>query len=158
MARVQVRDTELHVVDRGGGPVVLLVHGFPLSHRMWESQIAALSDRSRVIAPDLRGFGESAPLRNTEDVLTMEQFADDLAAMLTVLGVGEPVVFCGLSMGGYIAWQFWRKYASRVRALVLCDTRAVAASRLTAFGSAAGRRCQSFSARDISGPQRRYTH
>jgi pimeloyl-ACP methyl ester carboxylesterase len=126
MARVRVRDTELHVVDRGSGPVVLLVHGFPLSHRMWESQIAALSDRSRVIAPDLRGFGESAPLRNGEVVLTMEQLADDLAGLLEALGVSGPVTYCGLSMGGYIGWQFVRRHRQRLRALILCDTRAAA--------------------------------
>jgi 3-oxoadipate enol-lactonase len=58
--------------------------------------------------------------------VTMGQFADDLAAMLDVLGVNEPIVYCGLSMGGYIALQFWRKYADRLRGLVLCDTRAAA--------------------------------
>ena len=52
--------------------------------------------------------------------------ADDLAALLDALGIGEPVVVVGLSMGGYVAFQFWRKHAGRLRALVLCDTRAVA--------------------------------
>ena len=56
----------------------------------------------------------------------MAQLADDLAGLLDALEIDEPVVFCGLSMGGYVAWQFWRKHAGRVRALVLCDTRAVA--------------------------------
>ena len=56
----------------------------------------------------------------------MEQFADDLAALLDALAIGEPVVYCGLSMGGYIAFQFWRKYAERLRGLILCDTRAAA--------------------------------
>ena len=55
--------------------------------------------------------------------VTMEQFADDLAGLLDALGIREPVVFCGLSMGGYIAFQFWRKYAARLRGLMLCDTR-----------------------------------
>ena len=58
----------------------------------------------------------------------MEQFADDLAALLDGLGIGEPVVVCGLSMGGYIAFQFWRKHAARLRGLILCDTRANADS------------------------------
>jgi 3-oxoadipate enol-lactonase len=56
----------------------------------------------------------------------MDDFADDLAAMLDALGVDAPIVYCGLSMGGYIAFQFWRKYAARLRGLILCDTRAVA--------------------------------
>jgi pimeloyl-ACP methyl ester carboxylesterase len=77
----------------------------------------------RIIAPDLRGFGHSPA---SGEKVTMEQFADDLAAFLDGLGVREKVVLCGLSMGGYIAFQFYRKYASRLRGLVLCDTRAVA--------------------------------
>lgn len=47
--------------------------------------------------------------------VTMEQMADDLAGLLSTLQVTEPIVFCGLSMGGYVAWQFWRKYPSRLR-------------------------------------------
>jgi pimeloyl-ACP methyl ester carboxylesterase len=89
---------------------------------MWRSQIDAFRDTHRVIAPDLRGFGQSAV---TEGTVTMEQFADDLAALLDALGVKEPVVLCGLSMGGYVAFQFFRKYRSRVRGLILCDTRAI---------------------------------
>ena len=56
----------------------------------------------------------------------MAQFADDLAALLDALGISEPVVLCGLSMGGYIAFQFWRRHAARLRGLILCDTRAAA--------------------------------
>ena len=56
----------------------------------------------------------------------MEQYADDLAELLDALGINEPIVLVGFSMGGYIAWQFVRKYADRLRALVQCDTRAVA--------------------------------
>jgi pimeloyl-ACP methyl ester carboxylesterase len=77
----------------------------------------------RVIAPDLRGFGRS-PARG--EIVTMQQFADDLAALLDGLKIEEPIVLCGLSMGGYVALQFWRKYAARLRGLVLCDTRAAA--------------------------------
>jgi pimeloyl-ACP methyl ester carboxylesterase len=59
-------------------------------------------------------------------MVTMDDFAADLAAWLDGLGIGEPVVFCGLSMGGYIAFQFWRHFATRLRGLVLCDTKATA--------------------------------
>jgi pimeloyl-ACP methyl ester carboxylesterase len=78
-----------------------------------------------VIAPDLRGFGASG---SGEGPVTMEQFADDLEAILFVLGVVGQVTLVGLSMGGYIAWQFLPKYRHRLRALVLCDTRAAADS------------------------------
>ncbi len=123
MKKVPVHGADLATVDQGSGPPVLLVHAFPLDHSMWDAQIAALASRHRVIAPDLRGFGQS-PV--SEGTVTMEQFADDLAGLLDGLGVSEPVVYCGLSMGGYIGWQFYRKHPARVRAMILCDTRAVA--------------------------------
>jgi 3-oxoadipate enol-lactonase len=125
MKTVQVHGVSLAAVDRGSGRPVLLVHGFPLDHSMWDAQISALAGHCRVIAPDLRGFGRSEV---TDGTLTMEQFADDLAGLLDALGVAEPVVYCGLSMGGYIGWQFYRKYASRLQGMILCDTRAIADS------------------------------
>ena len=114
--------TTLSIADTGQGPPILFVHGFPLDHTMWRQQIAELSRDHRCIAPDLRGFGQSSVTAGT---VSMDQFADDLAALLDALGVTEPVVLCGLSMGGYIAWSFVRRHATRLRALVLCDTRAV---------------------------------
>jgi len=119
------------VVDEGSGPCVLFVHGFPLDHGMWRPQIDALCDSHRVIVPDLRGFGATD---TTEGTVTMERFADDLAELLDALGVREPVTLCGLSMGGYIAWQFWRRHAKRLAALVLCDTRAAPDSPEAARG------------------------
>ena len=118
-----VNGIELAYVDRGQGPPILLVHGFPLDHTMWNAQIEALASRHRVLAVDLRGFGRSGV---TEGTVTMRQFADDLAALLDGLSITDRIVFCGLSMGGYVAWQFWRNYTRRVRALILCDTRAIA--------------------------------
>lgn len=127
MKKVKLPSIELACLDRGAGLPVLLVHGFPLDHTMWNPQIEALAGRWRVLAPDLRGFGQS-PLGSSVDPqrgVTMEQYADDLAELLDALGIEEPIVLVGFSMGGYIAWQFMRKYAPRVRALVLCDSKAV---------------------------------
>ncbi len=126
-----VNGVDLFYVDRGAGSAVLLVHGFPLDHSMWQAQIDDLAADCRVIAPDLRGFGRSGV---TEGTVRMEQFADDLAALLDALGVTDPIVLCGLSMGGYIAFQFWRRHAARLRGLVLCDTRAVADTPAAADG------------------------
>ncbi|HVA48821.1 MAG TPA: alpha/beta fold hydrolase [Pirellulales bacterium] len=123
MKRVFARELEFGVVDQGQGSPLLFVHGFPLSHAMWNAQIPVFAADHRVIAPDLRGFGDSV---DTDGVVSMEDFADDLAAILDFLNVREPVVLCGLSMGGYIALQFVRKYRQRLRGLVLCDTRASA--------------------------------
>lgn len=124
MKTIQLCDgTTLVAHDAGSGTTLLFVHGFPLDHTQWNAQLPVFGQTHRVLAPDLRGFGGSEA---TPGVATMEQFADDLAALLDALQIGEPVVVCGLSMGGYIAFQFARKYASRLKALVLCDTRAVA--------------------------------
>jgi 3-oxoadipate enol-lactonase len=128
---VSIGTASLAVAEGGCGPPMLLVHGFPLDHGMWGAQIRALSSRVRVIAPDLRGFGQSSGVAS-DAVITMQQFADDLAALLDAMHVAEPVVYCGLSMGGYIAWPFARKYAARLRGLVLCDTRAAADAQAAA--------------------------
>lgn len=123
MKDVQAGSVHLRVLDQGEGPPVVLVHGFPLDHSMWTAQIDRLKAKWRVIAPDLRGFGGSQVVPGTA---SMEQMADDLGNLLTALGVREPVVLCGLSMGGYVAFQFAQKYRARLKALVLCDTRAKA--------------------------------
>src|SRR6187401_144521 len=121
--KVSLGDLHLNVVEQGSGRPLLLVHGFPLDNSMWSEQIADLSKDFRVIAPDLRGFGQSEVSRGT---VTMQQFADDLAKLLDAMGVKEPVAFCGLSMGGYIAWQFVARHRKKLGALIIADSRAVA--------------------------------
>lgn len=103
----------------GSGEPLLFLHGFPLHRRMWAAQLAALAGRAHCIAPDIRGFGESAPA----SPFSMDQFADDAIELLDAIGVMDPVVVCGLSMGGYIAFALWRRHPERVRALVLADTK-----------------------------------
>ncbi|MCL4202134.1 MAG: alpha/beta fold hydrolase [Pirellulaceae bacterium] len=129
MVRVPLAEVELNVLDQGCGTPLLLVHGFPLDHTMWSGQVDALADVCRVIAPDLRGFGTSGVSAGT---VTMERLADDLAELLDALGIVERVALCGLSMGGYVAWQFWRRHRSRLAKLILCDTRAAADAPETA--------------------------
>ncbi len=121
--RVKVGDVYLNFVVEGEeGIPLLLVHGFPFDHTMWRAQLSGLADHFRMIAPDLRGFGESdAP----EGGYSMDRFADDLAGLLDVLGV-EKVVLVGLSMGGYIAFAFQRRHPERLSGLVLVDTQATA--------------------------------
>lgn len=115
---------DLYTVDQGSGPVVLLVHGFPLDHSMWRYQIDSLSKSHRIIAPDLRGFGSSSAIET--DVFTMRQFAEDLVALLNALNIPEPITVCGLSMGGYIAMELREIAAERIARWILCDTRASA--------------------------------
>jgi 3-oxoadipate enol-lactonase len=120
--QVSAAGLEWNVVEAGRGCPLLLVHGFPLDHRLWSEQLTGLSHDHRVIAPDLPGFGKSS----LRDPTSMEQMADGLVALLDAIGVNEPIALCGLSMGGYIAWQFMRKYPARVRALIVCDTKCTA--------------------------------
>jgi 3-oxoadipate enol-lactonase len=127
MNTIAISTGDLAYIDHGRGQPVLLIHGFPLDHTMWNAQIEALAEHVRVIAPDVRGFGQS-PLGDVDPQrgISMEQYADELAELLDALNIDEPIVLAGFSMGGYIAWRFVRKYANRLRALVQCDTRAVA--------------------------------
>ncbi len=117
--RMTVNGVSLAVEVRGKGPAVLFVHGYPLDRTLWAAQLASL-EGYRVIAPDLRGLG----LSDAPDLgYSMPTYADDLAALLEALQVDE-VVLIGLSMGGYVAFEFLRRHRERVRALVLFDTRA----------------------------------
>ena len=112
--------------DRGEGLPILLLHGFPLGRWMWSAQLEALSDQGcRLIAPDLRGYGESTVTDGElPEALTMEIFARDAVELLDDLGIREPVVVAGLSMGGYIAQAIAADDPNRVRALILMDTKA----------------------------------
>lgn len=124
LQRARLSSVELAYVDRGCGMPVVLLHGFPLDHSMWRAQIDALAHGYRAIAPDLRGFGQSSlGAIDVDQGISMERFADDIAELLDALAIDAPIVLAGFSMGGYVAWQFVRKYADRLRALILCDTR-----------------------------------
>lgn len=106
--------------------VLVLLHGFPHSRAFWAPQLGAapgaLAARLpgwRIVAPDLRGFGDT----DARGPYSMDRYADDVAALLDHLGVARAAV-AGLSMGGYVALALWRRHRARVRALVLADTRA----------------------------------
>src|SRR5690606_15153367 len=100
--------------------------GFPFDGSLWDDQLERLPRQWRLAAPDLRGFGRSQA-GPEHGPLTMERFADDIALWLDHLGI-ERATLCGLSMGGYVAFAFWRRHRDRVTALVLCCTRAGADS------------------------------
>ena len=116
-----VNDIRIAYDDHGAGLPILFLHAFPLSRSMWDDQVRALlsENRFRLVAPDWRGVGESDI---TAEVSTMEMFADDLAALMDSLGI-DAAILCGLSMGGYAAFAFLRKYPQRVSGLILADTR-----------------------------------
>ncbi|WP_327354721.1 alpha/beta fold hydrolase [Streptomyces sp. NBC_01304] len=106
--------------DKGptDGVPLVLVHGHPFDRSMWAPQLAAFSGDFRVIAPDLRGYGESDVVPGKTLLST---FAEDLAALLDHLGVRD-FVLGGLSMGGQIVMECHRQFGARIRGLVLADT------------------------------------
>jgi 3-oxoadipate enol-lactonase len=119
--RHTVNGVSLAVEVRGQGPAVLFVHGYPFDRTIWRDQLDGLHGYRR-IAPDLRGMGES----DAPDLgYGMSIYADDLAALLDALGADD-VVLCGVSMGGYIIFEFLRRWRHRVRAVILIGTRAEA--------------------------------
>jgi pimeloyl-ACP methyl ester carboxylesterase len=97
-----------------------LLHGFPLFRAMWDTPAALLADRWRVITPDLRGFGDSPT--DLSQPPSLDHMADDVADLLDRLQL-DRVVLGGVSMGGYVAMSFLRRYADRVDTLVLINTK-----------------------------------
>jgi pimeloyl-ACP methyl ester carboxylesterase len=107
--------------DHGSGPAVVLIHGFPLCRKMWRPQFNTLPDAGfRLIAPDLRGFGESdAP----SGPYTIDLFADDVVELLDYLEIDRAVVG-GMSMGGYVLFNLLERYPERLSGACFLTTRA----------------------------------
>lgn len=99
---------------------LLLLHAFPVDARMWRPQLDATRERLPIAAPDHPGFGRSA---DVPDVMTMELAARSAVAALDEARIDRAVV-CGLSMGGYVAFELWRRSGDRIAGLVLANTRA----------------------------------
>jgi pimeloyl-ACP methyl ester carboxylesterase len=119
--RIDVRGSAMSYDDTGGaGTPLVLVHGFPLDRRIWAAQARGLADLARVIVPDLPGFGESPA---ASGATSMDTYAGSVAGLLGALGV-ERAVIGGVSMGGYVAMAFHRRFAHRVQGLVFVATRA----------------------------------
>ena len=99
--KAKINGCEMYYEVHGSGEPVLLVHGFPLSGRMWDPVVGGLAGAHRLIIPDLRGLGRSAATAET----TMDEYVDDLVCLLHTIGERRPVVLVGQSMGGYVAFD-----------------------------------------------------
>lgn len=122
MPQLDLNGTTLHHLECGQGEPLVLLHAYPLRAECFAPQLDALSDRFRVIVPDLRGFGGSAA---GEAPPSMVLFAQDVLALLDALGIAA-VTVGGVSLGGYVSLALLREDPSRVKGLVLIDTQAVA--------------------------------
>jgi 3-oxoadipate enol-lactonase len=122
--KIKLNGLTMNYAERGlpqGTPVVF-IHGFPFDHSMWDPQMKALPNHFRAITYDVRGHGMSDV---GDGQYTIEFFVDDLIALLDHLVI-DKAIFCGLSMGGYIALRAYERHPGRFKALVLCDTKSEA--------------------------------
>jgi pimeloyl-ACP methyl ester carboxylesterase len=117
--RIAVDDAMIDVASEGSGDAIVLIHGFPLTRDVWDSQTERLSRQMRVIRPDLRGMGRSSA---PDGPYLMEALAGDVAAALDALGI-ERAGIVGHSLGGYVAMAFCRMYSERVTRLALVCSR-----------------------------------
>lgn len=105
--------------EAGKGPLLVLIHGFPLDRTIWKGQLSGLSEIRRVVAPDMRGRGGSVG----GESWSMDELADDISNLIVDLGE-EKADIAGLSMGGYVAFALWRRHPDKIRSLIFIDTKA----------------------------------
>lgn len=123
MTSAPIGDLTIAYDDAGDGDALVLVHGHPFDRTMWAPQAEhATAAGWRVIVPDLRGYGDTTVVPGAT---TLDVFAHDIAGLLDHLGV-DRFVLGGLSMGGQIAMEIFRRFPERVRGLLLADTSPVA--------------------------------
>lgn len=120
---IPVNNFNLSYDDLGEGNVpIIFLHGFPFDKSMWNDQLEFLKSNHRVIACDIRGFGQST---DEASHLSMDLFADDVIKFMDTLKI-EKAIICGLSMGGFIALNLMKRFQERFSALILCDTQCIA--------------------------------
>lgn len=113
-------DIQLYYEAMGSGFPILLLHPFPVHHEFWTPVAGSVQTRYKLILPDLRAHGRSEVGSGTA---TMAKHAEDLLRLLDAEKISK-AIFVGVSIGGYILFEFWRRHRERVQALILSSTRA----------------------------------
>ena len=121
---VEVNGARIYYQSEGDGEPMVLIHGYPLSSELFREQLDGLSDDYRVIALDLRGYGQST---TPDDDATVGTYAQDVLDVMTELGV-ERALIGGMSMGGPVVFEMYRRAPERFRGMLLIDTIAAPAS------------------------------
>lgn len=124
MEKINVNGIEFGYTRRGTGTPLVLLHGYPLDHHLWDEVVPLLENTFDVIVPDLRGFGESSTV---DSFYSMEDYASDVAGLLDHLDIQKTAI-AGHSMGGYVALAFVRLYPKRVHGLGLVSSQVLADS------------------------------
>jgi 3-oxoadipate enol-lactonase len=122
MNQIRVNGIPLAYKRHGWGNALVLLHGYPLDHTIWESILPLLEKDFDLILPDLRGFGESGM---PAEPYGMADYAADIAELLNALGIWQAVI-AGHSMGGYVALAFVRAYPQRTLGLGLVASQVLA--------------------------------
>ncbi|MGQ0668963.1 MAG: alpha/beta fold hydrolase [Actinomycetota bacterium] len=128
MDKVEVGGHRIAYQRKGKGPPIVLLHGWPLNSREWRRQIDGLSDEFTVVAWDAPGAGRSS---DPPETFRLPDWADCLAAFIEALGLGRSHV-AGLSWGGGLALELYRRHPTVVRTLILASAYAGWAGSLPA--------------------------
>jgi 3-oxoadipate enol-lactonase len=122
MEKRNIDGIDIAYVRRGRGTPMILIHGYPLDHSIWDLLAPLLEQDFDLIIPDLRGFGASGMVEADHSIIA---YASDLAGLLTQVKVRNALLV-GHSMGGYVALAFAREFPARVLGLAMISSQAVA--------------------------------
>lgn len=117
-------DLKVHTQGNIGNPVLLFLHAFPFSGDMWKEQFNVFSEKYYCVAPDLPGFGSSDLPHHS---VTFEHYVDSVLIYLKEAKI-DKAIWCGLSMGGYLALRMFERAPEQCKGLILCDSKAGADS------------------------------
>ncbi len=122
MRKVNIDGVNIAYARRGTGAPLVLIHGYPLDHSIWDAAAPFLEHDFDLIVPDLRGFGESDVMEADDSIV---DYASDIAGLLTHLKIRKAIL-AGHSMGGYVALAFAREYEERVAGLAMVSSQMAA--------------------------------